>query len=1348
MYNKTFSYFILSVFAFIYIFSAKVFANVSIDSIVTQNTITSPYTTQCDSTYRYAIYEWQSFHLYHTHTPSNLSSTREYFSPSRVLSYNYANVIGNSISWNNIWWKFTDFKYRSNWRLWTSKFNNIWWWIQTTLAWKEDFNNRVVKPNPNPNRASLVWQIVHILNRKQVQSRWWSSFAMTTHNFNTNNIYTQNANPNAYYDVVEDKKCQNFYVAKCWDWVRDDVNKSWWPNTNWKQWIQTNDWFVDRIFPSTVTTEQCDGTDWVTPGYTCNAQCELVALPPQMADLSVTKIVNNPTPTIWSNVIFTMVLSNAWPANAGGVTLKDLLPSWYTYVSSWTSQWTYNSTNWIWNVWTININTTKTLTITAQVKSTWSYTNTIEVTASDKPDPDSTPNNHNPYEDDQASATVTPQAPTPAPTCTLTVNPSNIVSGWLASVNWSISWSFVVPTYIYVSPQILWAWPHTVNTPTWTTYAAPNQNWVYTFTMTVMNINWQQNTCSATLNVWTPPPNNPVLTIQKTLLENKLYYSWDKVWFKINFQNTWSWTANNVVLTDILPSSLNYLTSTISGVPNSNLGFAMSWANTVVTYSWFDLAAWAAWYMIITWVLNTNNPLAQKINYSDIQASNHAIVYSIAAFQIWEIPNNTVTFTKSSTKSEFQLWEDIQFTITATNHWPAPISNLTITDIRPSPSCINYLNRSSSNWFIQSGSMNRYIPWTIASWQTVTLVLNWKISSNVACALWYINTANLTYTVFGQTQTQTASFPFTVLVWYQCDSLTPINWTVIIIDDNNDAKAKFKCDTVNWVQWNISINCWNGQILNGYGSTYTATCNYGNNLWTYNVRCYVEWNTSDNCAETIIVDEWMLGYCGNWIIDWIEKCDLKTNNAIIHDYLDFYELFPAGNYANDGYRCSNCAIKKQWFYYEPPACNGISTTLSVQKWEVLPLRWELEWNNIVDENDCEDADDWDILEDSLKCTFKIFNWNDNQQYDGQPSFITTKRCNLDEWNWREMFKYFEDLRFTIFPSLQNAFGKYYFKVNDFLDTDTYGEYKLVLDKVEYDYCDGDDQENWTEVDRICEVNFAVTKPYLMQKSLFGVTPKATTDINLDQFYDMAWQKIINKTDLYSIMKVDADDYDGWVKIDKQIDDFINKYDKLSAPVPINSISNIADWTITKAKKLPGKQIYIIQWNGKLTLKQLNYFTKPFTMIILWMDVIIEWSLKTNWMFVVKWWKISFKEDTANPCQFTQVVQWIFISKDWFGVWDTTLNIINDLDKPRCNRWWLTVKWVLIWDGIDTLVKQRRSQLNDRFLVNSNNENRIKIERRNKIFNWASLMIEYSPWLRSNLPPWAEDFTKQLEVYKR
>ncbi|MFZ2151142.1 MAG: hypothetical protein WAZ12_05195 [Candidatus Absconditicoccaceae bacterium] len=1352
MYSKKFYYLIILVSAFLYIFSANVSANVSIGSVVTQNTTTTAYTTQCDTTYLYSLYEGQSFYLYHTHTPSNLSSTWEYFGPSNVVTYNYSNVIGNSINGNSIGGKFTDFKYNSNGRLGTSHFGNIGGGIQTTQAWKEDAYNRAVKPNPNPNRANLVGQVVHILNRKQVQSRGGSYFSMTTYNFNTNIIYTENADPDSYYSVVEDKKCQNFYIAKCGDGVLDNINKAGGANTNGKQGIQTNNGFVERVFPSTVTSEQCDGTEGVTPGYTCNALCQLVPEAPTQADLSVTKVVNNPTPNVGTNVTFTMVLSNAGPANAGGVTLTDLLPSGYTYVSHTASQGTYNSTNGIRNVGTINVNTTKTLTITAQVKATGSYINTIEVTTSDKPDPDSTPNNHISTEDDQASATVTP--PTlPAPTCVLTVNPSSIVSGGLASVSRVISGSFVIPTYIYVTPIVVGAWPHLVNTPTGTTYVSPNQVGTYTFSMTVMNINGLSNSCSATLNVGVIPPNNPVLTIQKTLLVNQTYYSGDQIGFKINFQNTGSGTANNVVLTDILPSSLAYVSSSIYGV-TANLSVGMSGANPIITYNGFNLAPGAGGYMIITGILLTNNAQSNRTNYTDIYASNHPLVSATALFIVGEIPANTVIFTKTGNKSDFNPGENIQFTIKVTNQGPNPINDLTITDVRPNPSCITYNSRSSSDGFINNASMSRFRSGTLAVGSTVKLFISGTISTNPSCAGSYNNVANLTYYVFGELQNKTANFPFNVLAGYQCESLTSLYGGVILMEDGQ-GKAKFTCNTSNGVQANIRVDCGNSTEFVGFGSSLTDYCEY-DDTDTYTVRCYVENTTNEQCTEIIIVDEGMLGYCGNGKREGIEKCDIRGNDndnndsEPIEDDLDDYGL-DAGSYANDGYSCENCAIKKQ-SYYEAPACNGISTTLSVQKGEVLPFRWELEGNNIVDENDCSDADNGDILKDSLRCTFKVFNGKNNLQEDDDPTLRITKDCDVDERDGHQMFDYFEDLADEIYHSLDNAFGKYYFTANNsnngFLVDNTYGEYKLVLDKVSYDYCDGSDEEKGTEIDRICEVNFAVTKPYLMQKSLFGVTPKTST-VNLDDFRDMKGEKLINKTDLSSIMKVDADDYAGGVKMDSQIASFINKYEKLSVKIATNDLHSIANGTITEIRKVPSKQIYIIKGTGKLTLKQLNsYFSKPFTMIIKGMNLVVEGSLKTNGMFVVKGGKISFKEDPSNRCVATQVVQGIFISDLGFGIGDTTLNMANDLDKPRCNRGGLNVKGVLIGDNITDLVLQRRSQLNDRFWVNSNNEDKIKIERRNKIFNGGSVLIEYSPSLRGALPPGASDFTKVLEVYKK
>jgi len=87
-------------------------------------------------------------------------------------------------------------------------------------------------------------------------------------------------------------------------------------------------------------------------------------------------------------------------------------------------------------------------------------------------------------------------------------------------------------------------------------------------------------------------------------------------------------------------------------------------------------------------------------------------------------------------------------------------------------------------------------------------------------------------------------------------------------------------------------------------------------------------------------------------------------------------------------------------------------------------------------------------------------------------------------------------------------------------------------------------------------------------------------------------------------------------------------------------------------------------------------------------------------------------------------------------------------RTRCNFGGLYVKGVLIGDGIDTLVKARRSQLNSRFSLTSSNKNVQNTQRRNKIFNGAAVLIEYSPSLWNALPPGASEFTKALEVYKK
>ena len=74
--------------------------------------------------------------------------------------------------------------------------------------------------------------------------------------------------------------------------------------------------------------------------------------------------------------------------------------------------------------------------------------------------------------------------------------------------------------------------------------------------------------------------------------------------------------------------------------------------------------------------------------------------------------------------------------------------------------------------------------------------------------------------------------------------------------------------------------------------------------------------------------------------------------------------------------------------------------------------------------------------------------------------------------------------------------------------------------------------------------------------------------------------------------------------------------------------------------------------------------------------------------------------------------------------------------------------MLIGAGLDTLVAQRRSQLNTWFHVVSTSAAGIKAEKRNKIFDGAAVLIEYNPVLRQSLPPGMDSFTQVLDVYKK
>src|SRR6266571_3894603 len=139
-------------------------------------------------------------------------------------------------------------------------------------------------------------------------------------------------------------------------------------------------------------------------------EASVAVSPTGTADLSLSKLVNNPTPNVGGTVVFTLTVTNAGPSAATGVAVTDLLPAGFTYVGD-TGGGAYDGVTGLWTLGTVNAGASISLAISATVNPSGPYTNGAQISAANELDPDSTPNNGvGNGEDDQASQAVAPIA--------------------------------------------------------------------------------------------------------------------------------------------------------------------------------------------------------------------------------------------------------------------------------------------------------------------------------------------------------------------------------------------------------------------------------------------------------------------------------------------------------------------------------------------------------------------------------------------------------------------------------------------------------------------------------------------------------------------------------------------------------------------------------------------------------------------------------------------------------------------------------------------------------------------------------------------------------------------------
>ena len=564
-------------------------------------------------------------------------------------------------------------------------------------------------------------------------------------------------------------------------------------------------------------------------------------------------------------------------------------------------------------------------------------------------------------------------------------------------------------------------------------------------------------------------------------------------------------------------------------------------------------------------------------------------------------------------------------------------------------------------------------------------------------------------------------------------NLDPIDGNVVVVEwDNNsfNGDARFRCSTVgNVTASSISIDCGNGDSDSATNvSSYTKTCNYDesntentmDNLPRQShVTCKINNSSNQTCQQSVIVDQGTFWRCGDGKIEWYEECDVKNMNED-----QTYDI-------GDGQSCRNCRI------VENPASVGCfniwNANLSVQENELLPFRWMVDGDSNTTSTPCNSSNQDKIKAGSLTCTFQIYNMS------WQAGDDITVPCKNS--NNATIFNYFSTVGSSSFT---HAYGKYTTTIDNDITNGVYWEYKIRLAKVNYKYCDGTDFVQWTPMERVCETNFTVTKPYLIQKSSFGLTPKTTTDLSIQDFYGLDGVPLITSTQLDKIMVINTDTYEWGNTITTMMDNFVTKYSKLA--IKYTTVKSEEGNDIT-AYKVPGQDIVVFKGNGTLVYTDWWTKTKPFTVIVDGPNLTINWSItNTNAMFLLNKWDIKISEPTTNRCEKTQVIKWIFVTKNNFVAGDDLTN--NDTNKQWCPYGWLDVQWILIWNNIDALVTSRRSQLNHWFITSGPSDAIIQANRRNEIFNGASVLIEYSPSLWSALPPGASEFTKALDIYKQ
>ncbi|RYF70854.1 MAG: DUF11 domain-containing protein, partial [Cytophagaceae bacterium] len=466
-----------------------------------------------------------------------------------------------------------------------------------------------------------------------------------------------------------------------------------------------------------------------------------------VTDLKIVKTVNNQTPVIGTNVVFTILASNLGTNNATGVNVADVLPAGYTYISSTATTGTYNNTNGSWVIGNLANGANATMTITARVNATGPYANTATITGSEN-DPDLTNN----------SSTVTPS---PASNLVAdlkvvkTVDNANPIFG--SNVVFTIVASNLggsAATGATVTDILPAGYAYVSSTTTTGTYNNTNGIWTIgnlangasatmTITARVNATGPYANTATITGNENDPDQGNNTSTVspvpgsaQANLAVLKTVNSaapmvGSNVVFTIVASNMGPSGVTGVTVTDVLPIGYTYVSSTVSaGTFNSTNG----------VWTLGSLASGTSATMTITAKVNAVGPYANTATITGNEPDP-------------ELGNNTSTVTplpttgvvnlaiqKTVTNASINIGDTFEYTVVVRNVGGTPATEVRATDVLPQG--LTYISSSATSGTAAYTDATRTVGWNIGSLAVgATTTLTIKVRADRAGTV--VNTATV-----------------------------------------------------------------------------------------------------------------------------------------------------------------------------------------------------------------------------------------------------------------------------------------------------------------------------------------------------------------------------------------------------------------------------------------------------------------------------------------------------------------------------------------------------------------------------------------------------------------------------